>query len=100
MRTGHFIGGEFVAAGESERRADVFNPATGEVVAYASLAGPEMVDRAVAAASAAFPAWAQTSPLRRARVMFRFRELLELNRARLVPSRGSTARCSPMPMAR
>jgi malonate-semialdehyde dehydrogenase (acetylating) / methylmalonate-semialdehyde dehydrogenase len=83
MRTGHFIGGEFVAAGDSERRADVFNPATGEVVAYASLAGPQMVDRAVAAASTAFPAWAQTSPLRRARVMFRFRELLELNRARL-----------------
>jgi malonate-semialdehyde dehydrogenase (acetylating)/methylmalonate-semialdehyde dehydrogenase len=83
MHIGHFIGGDFVAPGDAERRADVFNPATGEVVARASLAGSEMVNRAVAAATAAFPAWAQTSPLRRARVMFRFRELLEQNRARL-----------------
>jgi len=83
MHISHFIGGDFVAAGDAGRRADVFNPATGEVVAHVGLAGAEQVDRAVAAAAAAFPGWAQTSPLRRARVMFRFRELLEQNRGRL-----------------
>ena len=82
MRIGHFIGGEFTS-GDATRRADVFNPASGEVVGHACLADESLVNRAVAAAAAAFPAWAQTSPLRRARVMFRFRELLEANRARL-----------------
>jgi malonate-semialdehyde dehydrogenase (acetylating) / methylmalonate-semialdehyde dehydrogenase len=83
MHISHFIGGDFAAAGDAGRRADVFNPATGEVVAHVGLAGAEQVNRAVAAAAAAFPGWAQTSPLRRARVMFRFRELLEQNRGRL-----------------
>ena len=82
MRIGHFIGGEFTS-GDATRRAAVFNPASGEVVGHACLADESLVNRAVAAAAAAFPAWAQTSPLRRARVMFRFRELLEANRARL-----------------
>jgi malonate-semialdehyde dehydrogenase (acetylating) / methylmalonate-semialdehyde dehydrogenase len=83
MHIAHFIGGDFVAAGNAGRRADVFNPATGEVVAHVGLAGPDQVNRAVAAAAAAFPAWAQTSPLRRARILFRFRDLLEQNRSRL-----------------
>jgi len=83
MHISHFIGGDFMAASDAGRRADVFNPATGEVVAHVALAGTEQVNRAVAAAAAAFPGWAQTSPLRRARVMFRFRELLEQNRGRL-----------------
>jgi malonate-semialdehyde dehydrogenase (acetylating)/methylmalonate-semialdehyde dehydrogenase len=86
MRITHFIGGNYAAAGDSDRRADVFNPATGEVVAQVSLATADLVDKAVAAAAAAFPAWSQTSPLRRARVMFRFRELLEQNRGRLAAS--------------
>ncbi|MEO8314337.1 MAG: aldehyde dehydrogenase family protein, partial [Pseudomonadota bacterium] len=77
----HFIGGTRVpAAGRSAR---VFNPATGAVIARVALADAGMVDAAVASAAAAFPAWSQQSLLRRTRIMFRFRELLEANRAHL-----------------
>jgi len=79
---GHFIGGR-AAAGESGRFADVFNPALGEVSGRVALAGPAEIDRAVEAAAAAWPAWAATPPLRRARVMFRFKELLERDRKEL-----------------
>ena len=72
----HFIDGK-PAEGRSGRFADVFNPATGEVAARVPLAGAAEIDRAVMAAAAAFPAWAATTPLRRARVMFRFKELVE-----------------------
>ncbi|MEX2009948.1 MAG: CoA-acylating methylmalonate-semialdehyde dehydrogenase, partial [Dongiaceae bacterium] len=74
----HFIDGK-PAEGRSGRFADVFNPATGEVAARVPLAGAAEIDRAVMAATAAFPAWAATTPLRRARVMFRFKELVETN---------------------
>jgi malonate-semialdehyde dehydrogenase (acetylating)/methylmalonate-semialdehyde dehydrogenase len=77
----HFIDGKRVPA--AGRSAKVFNPATGAVAARVALADPAMVDAAVASAAAAFPAWSQQSPLRRARIMFRFRELLEANRAAL-----------------
>jgi malonate-semialdehyde dehydrogenase (acetylating)/methylmalonate-semialdehyde dehydrogenase len=79
---GHFIGGHAVA-GESGRFADVFNPALGEVSGRVALASPAEVDRAVETAAAAWPAWAATPPLRRARVMFRFKELLERDRKEL-----------------
>jgi malonate-semialdehyde dehydrogenase (acetylating)/methylmalonate-semialdehyde dehydrogenase len=72
----HFIGGE-PFAGDGARSSDVFNPATGEVVARVPLAGVADVDAALAAATAALPAWADTTPLRRARILFRFKELLE-----------------------
>jgi malonate-semialdehyde dehydrogenase (acetylating)/methylmalonate-semialdehyde dehydrogenase len=77
----HFINGKRVPA--AGRSAKVFNPATGGVSARVALADAAMVDAAVASAATAFPAWSQQSPLRRARVMFRFRELLEANRAAL-----------------
>ncbi len=80
---GHFIGGRLVPPAPGCRCADVFNPATGAVAARVGLADATTVDAAVASAAAAFPAWSQLSPLRRARVMFRFRDLLEANRARL-----------------
>ena len=73
---GHFIGGNPMAS-RSERTSDVYNPATGAVTAKVALATPSELNAAVAAAHAAFPAWSQTSPLRRARVMFKFKELLE-----------------------
>ena len=73
---GHFIGGSAMAS-RSERLSDVFNPATGAVTAKVALATSSELNAAVAAAHAAFPAWSQTSPLRRARVMFKFKELLE-----------------------
>jgi malonate-semialdehyde dehydrogenase (acetylating) / methylmalonate-semialdehyde dehydrogenase len=82
MRTSHFINGESVA-GDSDRSADVFNPATGDVVTRVDLGGAAVVNQAVLAVACAWPAWSQTSPLRRARVMFRFRELLEQHRGRL-----------------
>ncbi|HET9024757.1 MAG TPA: CoA-acylating methylmalonate-semialdehyde dehydrogenase [Burkholderiaceae bacterium] len=73
---GHWIGGARLA-GASERTSEVFNPATGEVSGLVHLGAKPVVDAAVRAALAAFPAWSETSVLNRARVMFRFKELLE-----------------------
>ena len=78
----HYIGGRRVS-GASPRTADVFNPATGQVARKVALASRADVDTAVASAVAAFPGWAATTPLTRARVMFRFRDLLEQNAKRL-----------------
>jgi malonate-semialdehyde dehydrogenase (acetylating)/methylmalonate-semialdehyde dehydrogenase len=72
----HWIGGRRVG-GEPGRTSEVFNPATGEVTGLVRLGDAATVDAAVQAAKAAFPAWADTPALRRARVMFRFKELLE-----------------------
>ncbi len=72
----HFINGKIVA-GTSGRFADVFNPATGERARRVALADAGEVDAAVKAAAKAFPDWAATPPLTRARVLFRLRELLE-----------------------
>ena len=76
---GHFIGGKPVA-GTSGRTADVFNPASGEVTGKVALANAAEVDAAVQAAVAAWPAWSTMPALRRARVMFKFKELLERDR--------------------
>lgn len=72
----HFIGGR-VSASSSGRRQQVFNPATGEATAEVTLASVEEVNAAVAAAKAAAPAWAETAPLKRARILFKFKELME-----------------------
>lgn len=74
----HWIAGQKVA-GTSGRFGDVYNPSTGQVQARVPLANRAELDKAVAAAQAAFPAWAAQPPLRRARVLFRFRELFEQN---------------------
>ncbi|MBI3533850.1 MAG: CoA-acylating methylmalonate-semialdehyde dehydrogenase, partial [Burkholderiales bacterium] len=82
----HYIAGH-VVAGTSGRAQDVYNPATGAVSSRTALASTAEVDKAVAAAQAAFPAWAETSPLRRARILFKFLELLNHHRddlARLI----------------
>jgi len=71
------INGEHVSAGE--RTQDVFNPSTGEVSKQVALASKETVEEAIAAANAAFPAWRNTPPAKRARVMFKFKQLLEDN---------------------
>ena len=73
---GHFIDGRGVEGG-STRFADVYNPARGEPCARVALAGVEDVNAAVAAASAAFPAWAATPPLARARVLFKYLQLCQ-----------------------
>jgi malonate-semialdehyde dehydrogenase (acetylating)/methylmalonate-semialdehyde dehydrogenase len=74
----HVIGGELVG-GSTGRQGDVFNPATGQVARQVAMGGRAEVDAAVRAATAAFPGWAATTPLARARVMFRLRELMEAN---------------------
>jgi len=76
---GHFIGGRTVGGG-SGRSQPVYNPATGAVARRVALASAEEVNAAVAAARAAFPAWADTPPLRRARVLQRFLQLLNEQR--------------------
>ena len=78
----HWISGK-VVPGRSNRAADVFNPATGKATGRVALANAAEVDAAVQSARAAFPKWADTPPLRRARVMFRFLELLNKRRDEL-----------------
>jgi malonate-semialdehyde dehydrogenase (acetylating)/methylmalonate-semialdehyde dehydrogenase len=72
---GHFVGGKEVKG--SGRFADVFNPNTGEVQARVALAKHSEVEHAIALAQAAQPAWAATNPQRRARVMFKFLDLVQ-----------------------
>src|SRR5258705_1532644 len=71
----HFINGKRVQ-GSSGRGGDVFNPATGEKVRRVAFASAADVDSAVKAAAAAFPGWAATPPLSRARILFKFLEIL------------------------
>ncbi len=78
----HFVDGKRVA-GVSGRFADVYNPATGEIVARVPLAGAEELDRAVEGAKKAQPSWAATNPQRRARVLMTFVSLLNRDMDRL-----------------
>ena len=75
---GHMINGSQFQ-GQGDRTQDVFNPATGAVTKQVALANKNTVEEAIAAAQAAFPAWRNTPPMKRARVMFRFKQLLEEN---------------------
>ncbi|MFZ3154938.1 CoA-acylating methylmalonate-semialdehyde dehydrogenase [Pseudomonas sp.] len=78
---GHLINGQLISA--AERLQDVFNPSTGESDKQVALASKATVEQAIAAAEAAFPAWRNTPPIKRARVMFRFKELLEQHAERI-----------------
>ncbi|MEO6379815.1 MAG: aldehyde dehydrogenase family protein, partial [Caulobacteraceae bacterium] len=75
-RIGHFVGNKRVA-GMSGRQGDVTNPATGEVTAMVAFASEAEVDDAVQLAKKAQVAWAATPPLRRQRVMFNLKSLIE-----------------------
>ncbi|MDP9665787.1 MULTISPECIES: CoA-acylating methylmalonate-semialdehyde dehydrogenase [Pseudomonas] len=77
----HLINGDLVTKGE--RTADVFNPSTGQAIRKVELASRATVQQAIDAAKAAFPAWRNTPPAKRAQVMFRFKQLLEQNEARI-----------------
>lgn len=77
----HLIHGELVTKGE--RTADVFNPSTGQAVRKVELASRATVQEAIDSAKAAFPAWRNIPPAKRAQVMFRFKQLLEQNEARI-----------------
>src|SRR5215208_599522 len=72
----NFIGGEWVG-GDGRESEPVYDPATGEVIAETPLSTKDDVDRAVGAASAAFAEWSSTPVVERARILFRFKALLE-----------------------
>ncbi|MFJ5358473.1 CoA-acylating methylmalonate-semialdehyde dehydrogenase [Pectobacterium sp. CHL-2024] len=72
----NFIQGA-IASSNSQRYAAVYNPATGEQIRQVVMSDKAEVEQAIASAAAAFPAWSKHSPLRRARVLFRFKALLE-----------------------
>ncbi|WP_461538533.1 CoA-acylating methylmalonate-semialdehyde dehydrogenase [Spongorhabdus nitratireducens] len=74
---GHLINGEIRT--DASRTQDVFNPSTGEVSRQVAIAPANTVEAAITAAAKAYPAWRNTPALKRARVMFRFKELLEKN---------------------
>jgi malonate-semialdehyde dehydrogenase (acetylating) / methylmalonate-semialdehyde dehydrogenase len=74
----NYIGGDW-RAGSSSENANIFNPATAEVLAKGALADGADVNAAVSAASAAFPAWRRTPPQNRIQFLFKFRSLLEQN---------------------
>jgi len=78
----HYIGGQRMD-GTGTRTADVYNPAIGEVVRQVRLGSSDDVAGAVAAAKAAFPEWARTPVLRRARMIDRFKELVRANADKL-----------------
>ena len=74
----HFVDGKGFE-GSSKRTGKVFNPATGEQSSSVNLASTEDVNKAVAHAKKAFESWSNKPPLQRARVMFKFKELIEKN---------------------
>jgi malonate-semialdehyde dehydrogenase (acetylating) / methylmalonate-semialdehyde dehydrogenase len=76
---GHFIGGRLVAGG-SRRTQGVYDPATGRAARQVTLASAQEVGHAVSSAQAAFPAWAEVPPIRRARILHRFLGLLNEQR--------------------
>ena len=78
----NYIGGELVP-GTSGRFSDVFNPATGAAEKRVQLATTAEVDAVVANAQAAWPKWAKTPPLRRARILDKFKFLLQQNADRI-----------------
>ncbi len=78
QQIGHFINGQIVA-GQSGRSAKIHNPALGQATGEVALASADEMREAIAVAEAALPSWSATPPLRRARVMFKFKELIEKN---------------------
>jgi malonate-semialdehyde dehydrogenase (acetylating)/methylmalonate-semialdehyde dehydrogenase len=74
---GHLINGEIRT--DATATQDVFNPATGEVTKQVALAPQATVEEAIATAEAAYPEWRKTPPAKRAKIMFKFKQLLEDN---------------------
>ncbi|MBI3144693.1 MAG: aldehyde dehydrogenase family protein, partial [Pseudogulbenkiania sp.] len=77
----HLINGQLQSGGS--RRTAVYNPSTGQAVREVALADRATVQAAIDAAQAAYPAWRNTPPAKRAQVMFRFKQLLEANEQRI-----------------
>jgi len=78
---GHWINGQHVST--DGREQDVFNPALGEVIRRVQLADQKTVEEAISAAQQAFESWKRTPPSKRARVMFQFKQLVEINQDKL-----------------
>ena len=74
----HFVGGKLFS-GSSDRKGKVFNPATGEQESEVNLASKSDLNQAVEIAKKAFETWSLKPPLQRARVMFKFKELIEID---------------------
>jgi malonate-semialdehyde dehydrogenase (acetylating)/methylmalonate-semialdehyde dehydrogenase len=74
----HYVNGKKFS-GSSKRTSKVFNPATGEQTAEVKLASTKDLDDAVQVAKKAFVSWSVKPPLQRARIMFKFKELIEKN---------------------
>ncbi|MDC0530497.1 aldehyde dehydrogenase family protein, partial [Pelagibacteraceae bacterium] len=74
----HFVNGKSFS-GESKKMGKIFNPATGDQEAVVKLATAKDVNEAVANSQKAFETWSNKPPLQRARVMFKFKELIEKN---------------------
>ncbi|WP_343597300.1 CoA-acylating methylmalonate-semialdehyde dehydrogenase [Acinetobacter sp.] len=72
---GHLINGEILT--QAQRTQPVYNPATGEISKQVAIASKSTVEKAITAAAEAFPAWRDTPVIKRARVMFKFKALLE-----------------------
>ena len=78
MQLTHLIAGKSAASSTADY-GDVFNPSTGEVIARVPMGGAADVDAAVQAAAKAFVSWGNTPAPKRSSILFRYRELLELN---------------------
>ncbi len=83
MRTIHHFIGNAHYEGRSGRTGQVFDPATGQVTAELDFANQTDVEHTIASAQAAFPEWSATPPVQRARVLFRFKALLDEHREEL-----------------
>lgn len=83
---GHYINGAIRQ--DNTRTQDVYNPATGEVSKKVALASKTTTEEAIAAAEAAYPAWRNTPPAKRAQVMFNYRTLLQQNADRICAAIG------------
>ncbi|HEX7249003.1 MAG TPA: CoA-acylating methylmalonate-semialdehyde dehydrogenase [Burkholderiales bacterium] len=79
----HWINGRIDGKAPAGRMGDVYNPATGQVTKHVAFADAKTVDDAVKAATAALPAWRDTPPLRRARIMQEFLNLLKKHQKEL-----------------
>lgn len=73
----HYINGKIVSS--TAKTQPIYNPATGDIIGQVSLADTSLVNQAVLAAKNAFLSWSKTTPLKRARIIFKFKTLLENN---------------------
>ena len=85
---GHFINGKII--NDAARTQAVYNPPTGQVSQQVAIASRSTVEQAIAVATAAFPSWRDTPVIKRARVMFKFKELLEKNADKICDGRTAT----------